>query len=87
MIVLRLVRTIKQDTLDEVADVLDVSRSTVQQIEANRCDPGPELRQRIAEHYGLPYKVLTSRADDGLINDLLTFLRGRLSEEPCSIAS
>ena len=81
MLVLRLVRTLKQSSLDDLADALDVSRSTVQQIECNRADASPELRKRISEHFGMPYRALTTRADDSLINDLMTFLKGRLSEE------
>ena len=74
---MRVLRAIRQETLDQIADSVGVHRSLVQQIEVLRADASGELRKRLADHYGLSWAILVSKADAALVSDLTTFLKAR----------
>lgn len=63
-----------------LAQLLDCSRVYVQKIESLRCNPGPELRQKILDITGLPEETLFPAWQIGLVNR--RFFKGLNVEVP-----
>jgi len=77
--IIKIARTLRAETIDELAASVGSHRSTIQAIEANRADASLELRRKLSEHYGLPPAVLFTRVSDDLIADIFAFIKGRVA--------
>lgn len=78
-LVLRMIRTLRRLSLEDVAEECGIHRVMLQQIETNRVEPSKEVRDALASHFGLDYKILKQPVTDDLVRDTEQFIAGRAS--------
>ena len=78
-LVLRMIRTIRRESIEDVAEQTGLHRVQLQSIETGRAEPSSEVRQRLAAYFGIDYKVLKQPVTDDLVRDTEKFIAGRAS--------
>lgn len=76
-LVLRMIRTLRRESIEDVAEKAGLHRVQLQSIETNRVVPSPEVKDRLADYFGIPYPILSRPITDELVDDTITFIAGK----------